>query len=393
MLQRRIIAMLAAAALAMLASVVTAQDADPEQLRTEQLRTEQLRTEQLRTEQLRTEQRRSEQLAEEALQQAQSEAELVQREAELVEEQRRLEALARELARGEAAELERDRARQRALEEQRLARQREMTVELEALRAQVEEARRELEAAARNVATQRLTANQAVYRSLLPTDPAGIGVIVSDSPRGVLVTRVTPGSGAAAAGIEAGDIVRSVNGVTLSGVTEPSAEFVSRVGSANPGDRVAIVVNREGRELPLNVRVERIDAFSGPNALFVRQLNEGPAIVRADNPQSVLWTFGLASRLWSDMELVALTEDLGRYFSTSEGLLVIRAPSDDDLDILDGDVILTISGRPPSTPEHAMRILASFEPGETIELAIMRSGAPQTVTYVLPPADNSWDNR
>jgi S1-C subfamily serine protease len=95
----------------------------------------------------------------------------------------------------------------------------------------------------------------------------------------------------------------------------------------------------------------------------------------------------LASR-WRDMELVTLSEDLGSYFGTDSGLLVVRSPESGDLDLRDGDVILTISGRTPTSPEHAMRIFASFVPGEALELEIMRRQSRATIEYTIPdPAE------
>jgi S1-C subfamily serine protease len=84
------------------------------------------------------------------------------------------------------------------------------------------------------------------------------------------------------------------------------------------------------------------------------------------------------------MELVPLTEELGSYFGTDDGLLVIRAPNNDDLDLRDGDVILAIGGREPTSPEHAMRILTSFVPGETLEFSIMRRERRQSIQYAIP---------
>lgn len=86
---------------------------------------------------------------------------------------------------------------------------------------------------------------------------------------------------------------------------------------------------------------------------------------------------------WADMELVELTPALGAYFGTNEGILIVRAPSDDELELEDGDVILEIDGRAPMGTEHAMRILGSFEPGETLELVIMRSQRRETLELEL----------
>jgi hypothetical protein len=83
------------------------------------------------------------------------------------------------------------------------------------------------------------------------------------------------------------------------------------------------------------------------------------------------------------MEIVPITPELGRYFQTTEGMLVVRAPSEEDIGLQDGDVILTIGGRTPTSAEHAIRILGSFEPGEVIEFALMRDGRRQPLQYTV----------
>jgi S1-C subfamily serine protease len=83
------------------------------------------------------------------------------------------------------------------------------------------------------------------------------------------------------------------------------------------------------------------------------------------------------------MELVELTPGLGAYFGTEQGVLVVRAPRDDTLGLEDGDVILEISGRAPMGVGHALRILASFEPGERLELTIMRAQQRRTLEVDL----------
>jgi S1-C subfamily serine protease len=91
------------------------------------------------------------------------------------------------------------------------------------------------------------------------------------------------------------------------------------------------------------------------------------------------------------MELVELTPGLGTYFGTEEGMLVVRAPRDDVLGLMDGDVILEISGRTPTSVGHALRILGSFEPGEQLELTVMREQRRRTLEVELPRAEMSTD--
>jgi S1-C subfamily serine protease len=84
------------------------------------------------------------------------------------------------------------------------------------------------------------------------------------------------------------------------------------------------------------------------------------------------------------MQLVPLTAALGTYFGTSKGLLVVRGPESDVLGLRDGDVILDIGGREPTTPEHAIRILGSFEPGEAMKITVMREKRRQTLDVKVP---------
>ena len=88
------------------------------------------------------------------------------------------------------------------------------------------------------------------------------------------------------------------------------------------------------------------------------------------------------------MQLVTLTPALGKYFGTDKGLLVVRGPESAALGLRDGDVILDIGGREPTTPEHAMRILGSFEAGEPLKITIMREQRRQTLDVKIP-ADRS----
>lgn len=72
------------------------------------------------------------------------------------------------------------------------------------------------------------------------------------------------------------------------------------------------------------------------------------------------------------MELTALTPQLGRYFGTDRGILVVRAPAHGVLRLQDGDVILSIGGRVPQSSSQAIRILTSYDPGQKIRLVILR---------------------
>jgi serine protease Do len=70
------------------------------------------------------------------------------------------------------------------------------------------------------------------------------------SVEGALVAQLTPGGPAQRAGLRAGDIVRSVNGRT---VTSPT-ELTRQVAFAHPGDALRLTVLRNGRSVELTLR-------------------------------------------------------------------------------------------------------------------------------------------
>ena len=54
-------------------------------------------------------------------------------------------------------------------------------------------------------------------------------------------------------------------------------------------------------------------------------------------------------------------------------LLVVRAPNESGYQLQEGDVLMGIDGRVPESPGHAFRILRSYQPGEKLELDVLRS--------------------
>lgn len=84
------------------------------------------------------------------------------------------------------------------------------------------------------------------------------------------------------------------------------------------------------------------------------------------------------------MKLARITPQLGRYFGTDTGVLVVRAPARGVLSLQDGDVILSIGGRTPRSSSQAARILTSYDPGQKIRLVIMREHRRINITTVMP---------
>jgi len=63
---------------------------------------------------------------------------------------------------------------------------------------------------------------------------------------------------------------------------------------------------------------------------------------------------------------------------------VLRAPKNATFNLQDGDVILSIDGREPTSGSHATRILASYQAGEKVKLEVMRQKKKMTVEAIVP---------
>ncbi|HEX9705501.1 MAG TPA: PDZ domain-containing protein [Gemmatimonadales bacterium] len=217
-----------------------------------------------------------------------------------------------------------------------------------------------------------------------------IGVVVetdenADADKvGARIEAVSPGGPAETAGLKADDIITRFNGVSLAKNddedTNPGMKLVRLAQALDPGDSVRIEYRRgtENRSATLvAAEVEnRWDVTAEPRIRIAPDFD-----FNYDGPWGMIM-----GHPWANLELVSLNADLGEYFGTQEGLLVVRA-GDGDGDgpsLKSGDVILTIDGRKPSSPASAMRILRSYDEGESVKIDVMRKQKRVTVTWTVP---------
>lgn len=280
--------------------------------------------------------------------------------------------------------------------------------QFEAARAQMQEAQRMVEEAAKHYADVSLEASEArayAYRFLTEPRRAMIGVIISSTVKdgvnqGVEVTAVTPGGPAEIAGLRPGDVLTSVNGQPLDepGNVESTARLREVIGELSEGDSVEFGYLRDGQAGSVAVIAERrTPTAMAPVAPVL--LNGNTRIELADGMANLQLNdefmnevvelkhalhFAFHGHFWEQIELVNLNPQLGRYFGTNEGLLVINVPEDFAFDLQGGDVITNINGRQPKSSSHAFRMLRSFEAGEVIALDLHRDQGPMTVEIVVP---------
>ena len=216
------------------------------------------------------------------------------------------------------------------------------------------------------------------------------GATDSGPVEGVPVAGVSPGGPADKAGLQTGDVLIAIGDATLTSESEAaaSAALVQFMEGVKPGDEVTIDYLRGGRAARATAVAGSLDpSVMRPGFPFRRSLEQLGDEIDSQLLQPLVrqWRGGV----FSGMELVELTPDLGRYFNTEAGILVVRAPDGELIPLRDGDVIVKIGGRTVQSPAHTMRILRSYEPGEEIVFEIYRDGRRQTLEVIMPalPAD------
>jgi hypothetical protein len=80
------------------------------------------------------------------------------------------------------------------------------------------------------------------------------------------------------------------------------------------------------------------------------------------------------------VDLIGLNPELAEYFGTSDGVLVTNVREGAALELRPGDVILAVDGRAVSSPDHARRVLESYELDEDLTLRILRHEEQMEVT-------------
>lgn len=252
--------------------------------------------------------------------------------------------------------------------------------------AQLKAARQKLEEAAHEVAelSTRL-GKPLVDRLMLMGEGPGHAIIgvqldAKDSKDGAHVRDVSPGGPAAEAGIRAGDVIVSINGTDVR-VDHPSAEVARLLRDVEPNSKVMIHVMRDGKPSDFDVTTRPLEAAWGmpgmpphPGVPFDGFQQEFPG--------------GMHGPV-AGMELATLTPQLGAYFGTDKGVLVLRAPRNAAFNLQDGDVILSIDGREPTSGSHATRILASYQPGEKVKLQLMRQRKRMNLEAIVPERHRS----
>jgi len=250
--------------------------------------------------------------------------------------------------------------------------------------------------------------------------------------QGVLVKDVLDDSPAEAAGLQEGDIITHLNGQSLLNAIpdEDDEEFdedgslpvqrlMALAGELEDGEEVEVRYLRDGAAASVTLEAAKMNdnwvsvmprdfeggiyrfgpedrrnlrlRFSdeGDIRLHLDELTEKFKNLEIDFPKIEFeegrnfrvyrgdndFAFGFIPGAHSHgLELRDLNPDLGAYFSTDEGVLVMEVDEESSLGLRPGDVILSIGDRGVEDTRDVFRILGSYEDEEAITFTVMRHG-------------------
>lgn len=249
-----------------------------------------------------------------------------------------------------------------------------------------------------------------------------IGVVLSpDDVAGVRISGVTPGGGSAKAGLKPGDRIVMIDGSQLQGSSgtlrlRNAQKLLSRLETGSPVrigyvrdgkpasiavtpqiDQTVYFVRDNGSLLRadgnvqmsrddagrLQITADRVDNSLAPGvAPEIRKevIRIGPGIACKGNDCDIPAL--MSAFRWNGLNLASMDKQLGRYFGTDHGVLVL---SNGELSGLQaGDVIQRIDGKAVASPREAMAAMGNKPGGTKVAVDYLRDRKPGKAQVTVP---------
>ena len=204
-------------------------------------------------------------------------------------------------------------------------------------------------------------------------DGAFLGVSLVTDEAGVMVEDVVPESPAEAAGLQAGDLLRSINDEEVE--TPRAAADIIR--ALEPGAIISLGIERQGETLTLEAMVGSRSGIRGSLPEVMLEQLEQRFRFRPNAGQPLL-----------GVEYLDLNADVAaeRELTRDEGALILRVLPESPAEaagLLAEDIIVGVAGDPVDARRTLRERLLAYDPGETLQLNLQRAGEPLQLEVTL----------
>ena len=224
------------------------------------------------------------------------------------------------------------------------------------------------------------------FRYLGDPDRGMIGLVLAPDKHGLRVDAVTPGGPADKAGVHDGDVLTAIDGKKLAGEDAGDALHDLKIGQ---GVKLSILHDGKSREVALKAERREPFVFSdafGKGGLLPPDFDHRIQVKVRDamrHADGGMREFHLKTPWWG-LNLATLNPDLGGYFGTDKGVLVLSADTDAYKGLKSGDVLQDVGGHAVNRPEDALRLLSDAPAGSEVKLQVLRQRKPLTLSIKTP---------